>query len=132
MTKRIYTGYFARVNQYKTMGLTPISIARNAPQFYDGVKALNFAPSYALLHSYKSELINETEYEAVYREEISKVNLKQTLENIQRLPSEHGYVLLCWEKSDSFCHRHILARIIKEQLGIDITEVVLGQSLVTS
>lgn len=34
-----------------------------------------------------------------------------------------GVVLCCYEKSDAFCHRHILADYISEKFAIEIEEV---------
>jgi len=33
-----------------------------------------------------------------------------------------GSILLCWENSDQFCHRHIVAMWLEKNLGIEVPE----------
>lgn len=122
-----YTGYFARVSKYKELGLYPVSIARFNPKGTNFFTWSAVAPSEDILRDYKSGKIDEIEYEFRYRLQLQNRDVLSDLKFIENKISSNykGVVLCCYEKSDSFCHRHILASYIKEKFNIDIQEVKL-------
>lgn len=122
-----YTGYFARVSKYKELGLYPVSIARFNPKGTNFFTWSAVAPSEDILRDYKSGKIDEIEYEFRYRLQLQNRDVLSDLKFIENKisPNNKGVVLCCYEKSDSFCHRHILASYIKEKFNIDIQEVKL-------
>lgn len=40
----MFTGYFAKLKEYKQAGLTSISISGKAPEWYDGLQYKKLAP----------------------------------------------------------------------------------------
>ena len=118
----IYTGYFAKTKLYEDNGLIPISIARHTPKWFNGKSEPILAPSEGLL-AYNKDIIGEYEYENVYRDELSakKDNIKEVLDKY----SNKNVILLCYEKSSDFCHRHLLAEYAKNNFNIDIKESAL-------
>lgn len=107
------TSYFAKYKEENG-----ISIARYTPKWFNGKTFIQLAPSSKLLNAYKNNIVNEEEYEIIYREEtLSQLNAKDVYETL------NDSVLLCYEKSDVFCHRHIVRKWIFEELNIKIEEL---------
>lgn len=101
----IYTSYFSSRKWELTKG---VSIARYV-KFWQGKTYPSLFPSQKLLSDYKNGLIDEKEYERRYvSETLSKLNPKEVYEALD------GKVLLCYEKTGDFCHRHIVAKWLND------------------
>ena len=121
----IYTGYFAQLKKYQEAGLTPVSIARITPNWYEGYVLPELAPSKSLLYSYKAGQVTEEEYKEEYSVYLSlNVPWKQVLAKLRVYGQKQDVILLCYEKSKDFCHRHILAEYLRES-GYEATEYKL-------
>lgn len=125
--REFYTGYFARIEKYKELGLYPVSIARCNPKGMNIFTWSAVAPSEDILRDYKSGKITEIEYDFRYRLQLQNCNILEDLSFIDsKISKEYkGIVLCCYEKSGTFCHRHILAGYIDEKFSIDVKEVSL-------
>lgn len=103
---KIYTSYFA-----KYRGGNGVSIARGTPRWFKGETIIEFAPP--------RYMINYPEQK--YKEEFHKeVILKTAPQGITKL--RDGMVLLCYEKTGEFCHRHIIADWLKS-FGHEVEEL---------
>lgn len=124
------TGYFAREKQYREMGYLPVSIAAYTPQWYKGEELKSLAPSKELLNGYKNGTITEEEYAGRYLEYLSsdagqeaiKTSLSKDLYKKALDGGYKGIVLMCYEKSEDFCHRHILAEYLNTKYKRPIAE----------
>lgn len=116
-TRMIYTGYFANLKKYKQNGLQTVSVARFNPSWYNGVSFSELSPSDKLLGDYKLAGISEEEYAERYKEEITRPSSRMMIEKLKEkaLTGTKDMVLLCYEKPDEFCHRHILAEVLNEE-----------------
>ena len=113
---KIYTSYFGQMKNLSKAGISIISIARYSPRFYHGDVLLEVAPTGAMLS------MNDEEYKKGYREILRKVDVNKLLVKIQVLSKGKDVALLCFEKPDVFCHRHLLAEWILKSVGIEVTE----------
>lgn len=114
------TSYFAK---YK--GDNGVSIAQITPSWYIGKEYKKLAPKYWILRKYKKGEIDEEQYiELFYKNILSKLDATTVYNELKSLTGSDDIVLLCYEKSDKFCHRHIVAKWFKEELGIDILELI--------
>ncbi len=124
---KIYTSYFAKLNKILDAGYFPISIARYIPKGIYSISQLNiFAPSEELLRKIKSGEIDETEYEKIYRKDMERFDFNrvwETFEQISEINGKKDLVLLCYEKSGDFCHRHIFASLMAEKTPNKIEEL---------
>ena len=123
----IGTGYFAQTKMYVDMGYAPISISLKQPWFVNGIiKPLVYdklAPTREILglkdnpeeytRRYKKDVLGEHAAADVYRDLVRLA--KWTLLN--------NIVLLCWERSGKFCHRHIVANWLSDYLSEPIEEI---------
>ena len=101
----------------KYKGNLGVSIALYSPNNWDGPKYLALAPSKQLFYSIKTGKINEEEYENGYHKDVlSKLDPEKIYEDLKE------NVILCWEDYGEFCHRHIIARWLEKELGIEILE----------
>lgn len=117
----IYTGYYAKLKKYEEAGLTPISIAGKAPEFYKGVQYKKFAPSWHIFSRWKKKEIENFQYTLEFKREIldnlNKEEIKEFL-----LSFTGDIILLCYEKSGDFCHRHIVAEWLTNEVGLETKE----------
>ncbi len=118
----IYTGYFARMKNYK--GKTA-SIARFIPPSLKCNMRLNcFYPSVNLLQDYKNGNVTEQEYTKRYRTEtldkIDKEWLRSILYTYEG--KDENLYLLCYEKPMDFCHRHLVAQWLREEMNVQCVE----------
>ena len=127
----IFTSYFAKMKSLPD-NVIPIAISLTVPQ---GVKCLRFkglAPSGSMLKCYKTEN-NVGAYTEMYTKDVlGKFTVKDVLDAIYQLihadakmiydldpdtwylSNEIHICLICWERSDKFCHRHIVSRWLLE------------------
>ena len=110
----IYTSYFSKYH-----GDNGVSIARTQP-CKDGKpyhkELVDFRPPTWILSGYKDGSITEREFTHYYKNIVLRgYNPIKWGERLQ------GKVLLCWEKSGTFCHRHIVADWL-EKAGFEVKE----------
>ena len=104
----IYTSYFAEMRK-----MTPeqkercMSIARFTPKGVTIPINTMLAPGWEILKAYKED--GDTEkFTAAYRKYLAGLNVHKIGANIQ------DRILLCYEKPETFCHRHILAEWLND------------------
>ena len=118
---KIYTGYYAKIKKYTEAGLVPVSIAGKAPAFYKGIQFKKLAPTFEIFNAWKTGEINDFEYTSKFRKEVlgnlDKLYIKEALASFGE-----EIILLCYEKTGDFCHRHIVADWIEEALGVPVEE----------
>lgn len=120
------TGYFAKLKEYVEAGYTPVSIARYAPPFYHGIEYKILAPSYDCLNDYKygEHKGNTDKFLGRYMSELAKLNAKEVVKVLEELTNvkEDKIILLCFEKPEDFCHRHLAAAWLHNCAAIDCEE----------
>ena len=115
----IYTGYFANIGNYHGCLL---SIASRNPEFYNGATMSAFAPPLKLIGAYKRGEINEFEYTDRYREEVlDKLDKEKIYEYLKAIDETEDVFLICYEK-DGFCHRHLVADWLENEVGLKVEE----------
>lgn len=119
----IYTGYFAKYHKYRE-NYTCVSIAGRSPDFFKGVTYKKLAPKYEFFIKYKKGKISCKEFIECYEKEIlSKLNPRDVLKELYELTYSEKIILLCWEKTINFCHRHLVAKWLQNELGKTIKEI---------
>ena len=117
----IYTGYYAKLKHYESNGIIPISIAGRAPEFYKGIQYKKFAPSWDIFSKWKNGEIDNFQYTDRFKKEIlGKLNKEEVKQFLNSFKTD--IILLCYEKSGDFCHRHIVADWIETELGKRVEE----------
>jgi len=71
------------------------------------------SPSIDLLNAYKNKKITWPQYEEQYLEEMD--NQEKALEALYNISRDSNITLLCYEDGDAFCHRRLLADMIRSK-----------------
>ena len=110
----IYTGYFAKLKEYLSKDLLPISVARFSPKWYTGLEYKPLAPTSDNLEQYNKNLISKSEYASRYYEHINSIKeFYDVHADLEKL-TKKDVILLCYERPEDFCHRHLLANWLNE------------------
>lgn len=132
----LYTSYFGKLKQIQKFPGTvyPISIAAVTPKWFQGRSFTQLAPSFELLHDWKTGHADEAAYRARYMEQLNRLDVHEILRELPYLlPTiiwdihenpEYHVALLCYEKPDAFCHRHLVAEWFTNN-GISCEEMKL-------
>lgn len=115
----IFTGYFAKLEKYQAAGLLPVSIARITPAWFHGQELKKLAPSSDLLRRYKAGEVSEDVYKAEYYQQLDQIKWKRLLKGVRE-----NTIWLCYERTDAFCHRHLLAEYLNDS-GYDVKEFIV-------
>lgn len=113
----IYTGYYAKTNKYIDAGLITIAVSGSVPPFYKGLTVKEFAPRYGVFQQWKQGLIDDMQYTELYKDYLNTLNANRVRKYFESLKGT-DVVLLCYEKPGQFCHRHILADWLENDLKV--------------
>lgn len=126
MNKRIFTGSY---DKCKTGNLISISFDKGESAGFYGKNILEFAPYRDFFHVWRDNIgkIPEEEntryyIELYYSRVLSKIDIEKLLEN------EKDPILLCYEDSSQFCHRHVLAEYINMKYGVEVKEIEINEN----
>ncbi len=94
-----------------------VSIAAKAPVWFKGRQYKKLAPKYTFFKKYKED--GDEEYYTVqyYKEVLDKLDPQEVFDELGE-----DAILLCYEKSNKFCHRHLVSAWLNQNLGLNITE----------
>lgn len=130
----IYTSYFGAFKNHNMdiigddastyrENVLPVAICRYPPKGWSGVWYPKLAPSQELLAEWKNDPRNDDHFgikRKQYEDQVlSKLDAKEVMTDLQRkIPGveplweskRYHVMLLCYEKRDSFCHRHFVAQ----------------------
>ena len=127
MNKRIFTGNY---EECKVGNLISISGDRGRSVGFKGKAIPELAPKRAFWNVWHdnigkiSEEQNNRYYiEQYYKQVLSKVNIEELLKD------EKDPILLCFEKGQNFCHRHVLAEYIELKYGIKVPDIIIDEKL---
>lgn len=104
----IYTSYFA--NKDKPDDFSLISIARFTPNWFYSYRYDLLSPSVDLLSRYKSGIISDSEYTKEFNSYLNSLDCEEVYNDLISISGSHNIVLLCYEKPDRFCHRHLVSK----------------------
>ena len=108
----IYTSYFGKMSKFPK-NFEPISVARWKPQWYKGKVCLALAPSDKLLRWWRASDKNEDAWEHYirwyYREVVNVYDPRAIERMLKDIAGDKIPVLVCFEKSEDYCHRHLIA-----------------------
>lgn len=110
----IYTSYFAKMRKYPQMEF--VSVARFLPKGINIPTIYDLVPSEQLITAYKSGQLDEKEYARIYQNQLKHIDRNKLGEMLQ------GKCIACFEKPQSFCHRHIIAEWFRE-VGYEVEEL---------
>lgn len=120
----IFTTYFAKLKKHSD--ILPVAICTKPPKGFNGPVLSELAPTFDILTQYK-ESGDEDRYIARFNDEIlgliSPQAVYSLIEDIAKVNSADKVALVCYEKPEDFCHRHLVAAWLNNALGLTIEEV---------
>ena len=120
-----YTCYFAKIPQIEQAGMVPIAISATIPSWYRGLVYEKLAPRYDILREYKTDG-DRFKYVQKYQDEVLfKLNPDEVYKELSELSGGKPFCLICYEKSERFCHRHIASEWLSNG-GHKCKETFLG------
>ena len=132
---KVWTSYFAKIDKLRLLGFNDfIAVSGYIPEFYKEAmnnnplkkfvsfrRILEFSPKKDWFFEWKNGKFGNDEYIKLYKETVlNKLNSEQILKELKE-----NSVLLCYEKPNDFCHRHLIAEWLREELNIECSEVDL-------
>ena len=124
---RIFTGNY---EECKIGNLISISGDRGKKAGFVGKAIPALAPKrvfWEIWHNNIGKISDEknTRYyiEQYYNQVLSKVNIEKLLQD------ETDPILLCYEKGQEFCHRHIVAEFIELTYGVKVRDIKVDENL---
>lgn len=122
---KIYTSYFAKAAILRKAGIVPIGVALWPPRFFRGISMKQVAPRRYML----DDRLTDEEYIRMYRNDVLRlVDARSFIQDLERASRGMDVALCCFEKPGDFCHRHILAKWLNEQTGIEVLEFGVAES----
>ena len=127
----IYTTYFANLKNLDKAVSCPISICAKAPNDYYGLQYKQLSPSYELLMHWKQHHDSNYYEYMFYNFMLFPMNPYDVLEDFRRMINNRYQIgieydeqwwekvpfdiyLVCYERPDDFCHRHLVANWLGE------------------
>ena len=115
---KIYTSYFGNSKKLNAAGIEIICVAVGRPRYLCVPQMINVAPTRYML----SSSCSHEEYINLYDQILARQNANQVIKQIEMLSRGKDVALCCYEKPGDFCHRHILAKWITKNTGIEVKE----------
>lgn len=120
---KIFTSYFDNLERVKELCLVPIGIAGISPPEFNELEYRKLAPKRFIYDNYIESGDEESYSRDYYRCILDKLNSERVIKDLEKLSGGRDIVLLCYEKPNQFCHRHLVAYWMKSELGIEIEEL---------
>lgn len=115
---KIYTSYFGNIRRLNEAGVFSICVAIGRPRYLNLPQMINVAPTRYMV----SGPCSREEYLRLYDQILSRQDARQVVKQIETLSGGKDVALCCYEKPGDFCHRHILAKWITDNTGIEVKE----------
>ncbi len=110
----MYTSYFRKYHSHPNA----VSIARSSPDYFSGLEYEKLAPPNWLLQKYHQDHDEKYYTDTYLRIILGSIDPKTVYHELGK-----DAIMLCWEKTGSFCHRNIVANWLVNNLGIEVTEL---------
>lgn len=118
---KIYTSYYAKCRRIPHT-ITRISIAGKAPAGYRGTEYKVLAPKKEFFMKWKENHDNNYYIKCFNEQVLFHLNPVEVYNRLEELSCGQDIVLICYEKSGDFCHRHLVADWLSKNLGIEVKE----------
>ena len=116
----IYTSYFAKIKKLPA-NIIPISICGKAPDGYTGLQYKKLAPKWSFFSVWKHNHDNDYYIQHFKEEVLNTLDVKDVMNALTNMAAGNDIALICYEKPNDFCHRHLVADWLNEN-GIECKE----------
>lgn len=116
----LYTTYFANLPTL-ALDITPVSICGKCPDGYKGLQYKKLAPKWEFFQQWKRNGDNHYYVRCFNEQVLDFLNADKVYEELVELAKNTDIALVCYEKPEDFCHRHLVANWFREN-GYKIRE----------
>ena len=117
----IYTTYFSNLINLPD-NVIPISICGKPPYWWRGREYKKLAPKYEFFKVWKQTHDNDYYVEQFNKQVLNNLNSAQVVNELfQMVPNDYTVALVCYEKPNQFCHRHLVADWLRSA-GYEVSE----------
>ena len=109
----IYTSYFTKLKSLPD-NVIPISICGKAPDWYKGLQYKKLAPKYDFFIKWKDNHDNDYYTKCFNDQVLDKLDVEDTVSELIDPHSGIDIALICYEKPEEFCHRHLVAEWLRK------------------
>ena len=109
----IYTTYFGalkRLSEY----ITPIASCGKEPDLYNGLCYKKLAPKWSFFSKWKETRDNEYYTSEFNKLVLDKLDANVVVNELLNMSDTKDIALVCYEKPDDFCHRHLVAKWLND------------------
>ncbi len=104
----LYTTYFANLRKLPDK-IVPISICGKAPEWYYGLQYKNLAPKWSFFSEWKKSHDNDYYIRCFNEQVLNGLSAENVYSELISLSNSFDIALVCYERPNDFCHRHIVA-----------------------
>lgn len=109
----IYTTYFSNLINLPD-NIIPIAICGKIPDGWSGRRYRKLAPKYDFFKVWKQTHDNNYYIEQYTKQVLNTLHPDQVVHELyQDIPKDCTIALVCYEKPNKFCHRHLVADWLK-------------------
>lgn len=110
----IYTSYFANVKNLPA-NIYPIAICGKSPNDWKFPQYKRLAPKWEFFKVWKETHDNNYYIAEFNKQVLSRLNVNSVVNELRLLcPDGKDICLICYEKPNDFCHRHLVADWFRE------------------
>ena len=113
----IYTSYFGKLRTLPK-DIVPIAICGKSPDWYKGIEYKKLAPKFNFFQEWKKTGDNNYYIEHFNTEVLAPLSAAVVYEELESLCDGWACALICYEKPEDFCHRHLVAEWLETNLNI--------------
>jgi len=116
---KIYTSYFGNWSVLQNNNIKIISIALHPPLDFINAKLIELAPTQETRYKL---FISKDEYIKSFKAQLSLLDFSIIYKKIENISDGKDVALLCYEKPDDICHRHLVADWLNSNLSYKVKE----------
>ena len=120
------TGYFKQIIDVQNNGFISISLYPSNNELVN-YEYKSLAPNWKLYENFKTKKISEDQFISAYKEQLESMNPNTVYEDLNALVSGLEPILMTDGSKKKFCHRHLVAEWLENELGIIIEEYKVGK-----
>jgi len=122
--RKIYTSYFAKIRSFPK-DFEPIAICGGIPSWYNGSWTKILAPKIGFFNEWKYNNHDNQYYtDHFYSEVLSELDPDEIVSKLFEISGKEKILcLICYEKPEDFCHRHLVA----EWLNKNATDIIVEE-----
>ena len=120
------TGCFKQVNDGHTNGFISISLYPSKNDFVK-YEYKSLAPNWKLFENLNKKKITEDQFIKSYDDQLVSLSAEKVYEDLVNLVSGFEPIIMTSISKKKFCHRHLVAEWLENELGIIIEEYKVGK-----